>query len=325
MACWTRSGLIALAATGLLGGCADYESDWAKRPYAVLEGELADAPGDEATVMIATIIGGVRHPYCSGVLVAPNVVLTAAHCLGNEAGFDFDYQWQHEAIKVVEGLSGLSDEAVVHDAELVVRHPGYDHELGRYADLALLWIKDNAVASPLPWLRFADSALLDQAQNYTVVGYGNDAEQNSDVRLKTDMPLIRRCLITEKQACMLEYGNQENTSVPSGSLLFNIEKGGPCFGDSGAPVFVQREEQRWIAGVVSGGDTACAYYTIGTDVSAFGAWISDEIERAGQAGRAHDDCCAQTRRAPHSGAASLVLACILGWALCRRRRGAKKM
>src|SRR5712691_391145 len=89
-------GLLAAATAVALGACDGGPADLALRRSAIIGGQPDAA--DAAVVAVAVchgtcLTGGAvsqarLHEYCTGVLVAPRVVLTACHCLAPLASVD---------------------------------------------------------------------------------------------------------------------------------------------------------------------------------------------------------------------------------------------
>ncbi len=175
-------------------------------PAAAVVGGVEASPG--AAVMVLSSNGGV----CTGVALAPDVVLTAAHCAGT--GLEQRVHYRNEAGEPV--LVTLAARAV---------HPGYDAGAvaGRRpsVDLALL-----RTATPLP-ARFAP-ATLGSAQprageTLDLAGYG--AARPGDPR---STGTFRRAALSVVEP----HG-------PSRILVWlraPAGKAGGCQGDSGGPV-----------------------------------------------------------------------------------------
>lgn len=156
---------------------------------------------------------------CSGVLIAPRVVVTAAHCLSDTAP---------DQLEVLFGASlsgGSTTEAVV--ATRV--HPAYDRTT-RADDIALLELARAVSTAPLP-IRSSDAVAVSSSAR--VVGFGA-AMAGGTTGEKREGTVV----ITAADSTTLRYG-------PGPAMT--------CVGDSGGPVFVGND----LVAITRSGDAAC--------------------------------------------------------------------
>lgn len=168
--------------------------------------EGAGMPGAASAVMVLTSGGGV----CSGVVVAPDAVLTAGHCVAGVGENRVHYR-------------DAAGRPVLAEVAARLLHPAYDGDAirgrTRSIDLALLRTRD-----PLP-ARFAPaplSAAMPRAgQSLTLAGYG--AARGNDRR---SIGRYRGAALSVVEP----YG-------PSRILVWLKAPGaGGCQGDSGGPI-----------------------------------------------------------------------------------------
>jgi secreted trypsin-like serine protease len=109
-------------------------------------------------------------PYCGGSLVAPDVVLTAGHCLSSDDNFSV----------VVNGYNLYSSDGPLQyetDVQYAVRHPGFDPET--YDNDALL-LKLSSPVSDVPFVLINfDEANPQPGDDLTVMGLGNKEEDGA--------------------------------------------------------------------------------------------------------------------------------------------------
>jgi hypothetical protein len=220
---------------------------WAGTARGIVGGQTG-GPLEESAVMVLHDRGGI----CTGVVVAPDVILTAAHCVPQGAQLRVHYR--------------EAGQPVLLETQSVLRHPGYRanavKERTRSIDLALVKLR-----APLP--RRFEAAMLSAdppESRVTVAGYGLGQEGVASstgtwrsVRLDVAAP----------------YG-------PSRILLWarGPAGSGGCQGDSGGPMI---DADGAVAAIISWsvgtGGRSCGDLTQGALLGAQREWIDASLAR----------------------------------------------
>lgn len=257
---------------------------------AIIGGESTD-PGEYAAT--GALVRG-RTYRCTATLIAPDVAITAAHCLVDQGWGDFSFTLDADLTDSIDDLIPI---LAFHE------HPDYhaggaQDRIGQRNDIGVL-----ILAQPIEGIEVerldvgGDPYSLSDGSELSLCGYGRDAWSN------------QRTAGVKRDAVV--YVDDMTTW----ELQSVDEDPQPCKGDSGGPLFAETADGRRIAALVSravGAENMCASGAIYTRIEPYIDWV----EQA-SLDRDNGGCAAA---AGGGGGAWIAL---LGWLVMARRRRAR--
>ncbi|HFQ94643.1 MAG TPA: serine protease [Anaerolineae bacterium] len=230
-------------------------------------GKTPATPGEQPW-MVALVEDGwsaKEGQMCGGALIAPQWVLTAAHCIED---------MRPDEVDVVIGRYQLSSQKGERlDADALIPHPQY----GDFNDIGLIHLAQPATAGqPVSLITAVNEHLDDPPTIARATGWGlipeKGEEFSPDKLHEVNVPIV------SLEQCRAAYGRDVDSSV----ICAGLEEGGAdvCYGDSGGPLVVPDGRNWALAGIVSWGD-GCGLpnaYGVYTRVASYEDWIAGYLD-----------------------------------------------
>ena len=245
-----------------------------EEPANVVGGVIAD-PSAYPWVAQLTTDGG--SPVCGGSLIAPNWVLTAGHCA---LGPTLPTKVRLNPHKT---LSPQASTEII-DIEQMYVFPGYTINNNEYVpDICLLKLSSYAQShDAIPFMSDAsDLGLIEAGDWCKVLGWGstNLMGAQSNTMKEGEMEIIGSAFCSTAYSGIGATNYDQDSTICAGYLTGQNEVGAGA-GDSGGPLFVLKNGDPLLVGVVSGGFlpiTTADYPGIYTKVYTVRDWIQNTI------------------------------------------------
>jgi len=236
-------------------------------------GDAPDAAHHDAVVSIHRQLSGftLPQPFCSGTLIADDVILTAAHCMDTGSGAQPVTAREPADLMVFVGdrpVGNLTGNTwAVSEVEI---HEDYDR-IWLEHDLALLRLTTPVTTvAPVDALPHAEGFTADDVgMTVNFAGFGYTESGSYGAKIQADGTL-------DGLGC--DVVGCTSAGFPDTQISYDQRSGiGTCNGDSGGPAFVERDGVVYTAGITSYGDANCTRYGVSTRVDAYETLIADFV------------------------------------------------
>lgn len=215
---------------------------------------------------------------CTGTVVAPRVILTAAHCIEDLERGGFTPANQYAVATGTTTPSKALRENVFRVTETHV-YPGFDPG-GLHGDAGVLILDRPTAAPPIAMAGSGDAALYEGGAPVQLAGWGVTRANAQDA----PESLRATSMVVQKPAlCKQKTRNDRPNYSPAlqmCTLDTPTKKSGGCFGDSGGPAIGVRADGVPVElGVISTGGAFCSTKlpNVLTRVDVISGWVSEWI------------------------------------------------
>lgn len=185
---------------------------------------------------------------CTGTLVHPRIMLSAAHC-STPRKVQFGEAYRKSIVKTVT-------------PEWCAKNPKFK---SREGDFAFCYLKEAVTDVPIAPIAYGcEVEQVKEGAKIWLVGFGSREDGGSGSKYKVEIPINK--VMTDGQE--IEVGGDGKAS---------------CYGDSGGPAFMKMSDGSWrTVGIVSRGtNQKCGYPSVLTTAHSAVPWIQKKLKEKG--------------------------------------------
>jgi secreted trypsin-like serine protease len=214
--------------------------------HASVVGGKPAAPGEFPWMaFVVDVTGAETATVCSGTVLAPRVVLTAAHCVLDEHSGALN---EVAGYRVVTGtVNWTFPERQVSEVSRLIPYPRFGKARDGFGDAALLVLATPTTAPSIPVATHANARLLRIGHHAVIAGWG---QTYFDQEEPTESLMWAKTLVGSDR-CEGLWGRICAIDFPRASS-------GACHGDSGGPLVAASRKSGWIEiGITEAGFGRC--------------------------------------------------------------------
>lgn len=199
-----------------------------------------------ASIWYAGVDDEYYYPICTGSLIAPDVVLTAAHCILNSGTY-----YVQMGSNIIDGDS----DSTFYEIDAVWKNPRYSKRK-LVNDIGLLKLSaPQTKVAPMAYATSRDLTAVKKVKSFEILGWGQDQSGETASYLRytqvSEQSKAARSLYSSK------FFNSR-TMIAAGKYIKRERVyTGACNGDSGGPLVANIRGVQKVVGVTSWGKKGC--------------------------------------------------------------------
>ena len=251
--------VILIFSAAMLSSCGEKKGDFLASELElsnIVNGKSATKKNKSALSVVAIIAEKEEgQSLCTGTIISPDIILTAAHCLDDIS--------PHLRIVFNFKIQKVKDKEL-READRFIQHPHWGrHIKSGEGDIALIHFKGGLPEGYSPVLLASKSLKLKTGQKVSMLGYGV-----TDGQLDKGAGKLR-----ETNSTILEQRS-------STEYITDGEKSSVCFGDSGGPSFIKINDDIVQWGIASSVlNRTCDEASVHTGVMKYDTWIRSTVKK----------------------------------------------
>lgn len=254
--------------------------------------------GEPLASSIVALYDVKANYICTGSLIAPNIVLTAAHCAPDRIS-NLKVVFATDVDFIMNSLEPDVKAEYMLQATDFKSHSSYDPNNETIeidvGDIALVKFKGAIPAGFKPATFLKDESLLKIGNSVEVAGFGvnyvdiskeinpkkvkDEDIEMGEVYCEDDMRGNHvKCFRVEMEGDgILRQGAAPISFIHETEIRLNEKKAGTCSGDSGGPAYIKKDGEYFLFGVTSRGSALCNEVGVYTNALYYLPWINETI------------------------------------------------